>query len=71
MTPGETGDDDGSRFHPAGPAAVALFGFLRGFGKLPVQMRIENLVNALSGHAIGLAIVGVILTWVVALISAG
>ena len=67
----ETRNDDGSRFHRAGPAAVALFGFLRDFGKLPVQMRIEGTVHALSGHAMGMAIVGVILTRVVALITAG
>jgi hypothetical protein len=66
----ETRDDDGSRLHCAGPAAVALSGFLHHIGKLPVQMRIESPVHTLSVHAIGVAAVGVILTRVVVLITA-
>jgi hypothetical protein len=50
---------------------VALSGFLCGFGKLPVQIRIEAPGHALPVHAIGVATVGVILTRVVALIIAG
>jgi hypothetical protein len=50
---------------------VAVSGILRGFGKLPVQMRIEGQGLALPVNAIGVAIVGVILTRVVALITDG